>query len=78
MATIRWCPIAPKWDIYQSLFNDGKMLGEVMGEVMEEKYGKVMDKLWKSMGQLYAKHNYSCFRLLKNIEQIQENDVLKW
>ena len=20
MATIRWCPIAPKWDIYQSLF----------------------------------------------------------
>ena len=23
MATIRWCPIFPKWDIYQPLLNDG-------------------------------------------------------
>ena len=28
MATIRWCPIAPKWDIYQPL-----------GQTMADSYG---------------------------------------
>ena len=28
MATIRWCPIFPKWDIYQPLENDGRFADE--------------------------------------------------
>jgi hypothetical protein len=56
--------------VERRVFNDGKM----MGEVMEEKYGKVMDKLWKSMGQLWKTMVvFGRFNRAKN----SEHDVLK-